>query len=329
MLRKCALLFLLLAITPAAAQARPQNDFPPGTLHVFVEGDPSATRAMIEALRRSDPPLDFKLVFVSAPADRYQVRLIVSGGSGNAWCTDSQPARYVIISFSNVVALAPDGKLLFTVVKTGESVRQPVGAGAKETIRQLLNYYRGLKENRPQPDADAAAPEKQASQARSIEGLPSEPGIYRRGETGWARLNEALPSGVVNRGLGAAMLTWGISGIRVVQIYNDPQASVQIPERKPSFYVRGFGLPERDAQILRLERKKKHREVQVASVSPFNPKHGHRERDIYDVEIERISDTVIRISPASDLEPGEYILRLSKSDSSDGGYEFSVTGNRK
>jgi hypothetical protein len=326
MLRKCALLFLLLAVTPAAPQAGQQPDSSQGTLRVFVEGDPSTSRGVIEALRRSDPPLEFKLEFVSAPADPHQVRLIVTRGSGTAWCNDEKIPRHLSIFFSNTVALAPDGKLLFTVGKSAPTPRQSLDWGAKETIKQLLNHHRGLRVNSPQPDADAGQDQKNAP---SISGLPSEPGVYHRADSGWVRLRETAPSSVSNRGVGAALLTGGISGVRVVHIYSEPESGVRLSGQRPSFYVRGYGVADRDAHVLRLAKKKRHREVQIASVSPFNPRHGHRGRDIHKVEIERVSDTIIRITPAAELEPGEYLLLMSKSESADGGYEFSVGAARK
>jgi hypothetical protein len=319
-----ALLFLLLAITPAAVQASIQTQSSEGSIHILVEGEASAARAMVEALRRIDTPLDLKIEFVSAPSDPYHVRLIASAGNGNVWCADSQPPRYMWVFFSNVVALAPDGKLLFTVAGSGNTSRQSIADSAKQTIRQLRNHQRGLKDNRPEPDAGVA------QKIQTLPGgLPSEPGVYHMLDTGWLRLNEVLPSDLSNRGVAAALLTGGLSGIRVVQIYRDAESNLRVQERKPTFYVRGFGLADRDARILRLTKKKKHREVQVASVNAFNPKHGYRERDAHEVVIERISDTLIKVTSASELEPGEYLLQLSRSDFSDGGYEFSVSNKRK
>jgi hypothetical protein len=326
MLRKFALLFLLPAITPAAVQASIQAQPSQGSILIFVEGEAQAARAMVEALRRSDTPLDMKLEFVSTPADPHHVRLIVSADTENVWCADSQYPRYMWVYFNNVVALGPDGKLLFTAAGSGSTYRQSAADSVKQTIKQLQNHRRGPKDNRPQPDADVGQDQKDQTQ---MGGLPSEPGVYHMLDSGWLRLNEALPSDLSNRGVAAALFTGGLSGIKVIEIYRDAESNLKVKDRKPTFYVRGFGLADRDARILRLTKKKNHREVQVASVSPFNPKHGHRERDTREVIIERISDTLIKITSASELEPGEYLLQLSRSDFSDGGYEFSVANKRK
>lgn len=325
MLRKFALLFLLPAITPAAVHAQVQTQYSQGSLLIFVEGEAQAARAMVETLRRSDTPLDMKLEFVSAPSDPHQVRLIASASSGNVWCAGSQPARYMWVYFSNVVALAPDGKFLFTVAGSGSTSRQAIADSAKHTISELRNHQRGLKDNRSQPDADAGEARNAPAQ---LGGQPSEPGVYHRLDSGWFRLNEALPSDISNRGVAAALFTGGLSGIKVVEIYRNAESNLKVQEGKATFYVRGFGLADREARILRLTKKKNHREVQVASVSPFNPKHGYRERDALEVEIERLSDTLIKVSSASELVPGEYLLQLSRSDFSDGGYEFSVSRKR-
>jgi hypothetical protein len=326
MLRKFALLFLLLAITSAAAQARIRIESQQGSILIFVEGEASAARVMVEALRRSDTPLDMKLEFAGAPTEPYHVRLIVSTGSENVWCADSQPPRYMWVYFSTAVALAPDGKFLFTAAGSGNTSRQSIADSARQTIRELRNHLRGLKDNTSKPDADAGVAQKTQTQPG---GPPSEPGVYHMLDSGWLRLNESTPTDISNRGVAAALLTGGLSGIKVVQIYRDAESNLKVQERKPTFYVRGFGLADRDARILRLTKKKRHREVQVASVNAFNPKHGHREQDIREVVIERISDRLIKITTASELEPGEYLLQLSRSDFSDGGYEFSVSNKQK
>jgi hypothetical protein len=265
-----------------------------------------------------------KLEFVSTPADRHDVRLIVSAGTGSGWCDGSFPPRSVWVYFSAVVALASDGKFLFTAAGSGATSKQAVTRSAGEAIKRLHDHQRGSKySNLLRDSGEAQKPDT------SVGGLPSEPGVYHRLDSGWFRLNEALPSDTSNRGVAAALFTGGLYGIKVIEIYRDAESNLKVQERKPTFYVRSFGLADRDARILRLAKKKNHREVQVASVSPFNPKHGPRKRDAREVIIERISDTLIKITTASELEPGEYLLQLSRSDFSDGGYEFSVVTKRR
>lgn len=333
MRKQSVLLFLLFAFMPAALQARFQdNPYPtPTDLRIYVEGEPSVSRAIIEAMRRSNAPYDFKVEFVSRSVDRHDMRLIVTGGRGDTWCLDAKHPHSAWFFYVSIVALASDGKIVFTAARSGSTAKNAVDTAAREVIKNLYDYDRLLKEKRRPPDEVASGAQRSAptpggteSGKDSIQGLPTEPGIYYKDATGWVRLREGFAADVKTTGMGAALLTWGISGIRMAQVYRGARAPVQISERRPSFYVRSFMLSERDVQIVRLEKKKGHREVQIASISAFSPRSGYRGRDIREVTLTRLSGDVTRIMPASEIEPGEYVLSLSKSGFAEGVYEFGI-----
>jgi hypothetical protein len=329
MLKRVVLSLLLIAFIPVPFQARLQENAQPAGLRIMVEGDPSASRAIIEAMRRSSASSDFKFQFVSKPVDQHDIRLIVAAEKGSVRCTDpANTTTFASFFYSSVVAIAPDGRMLFVAAQSGYTPKQTIDAIATDVMRNLYAHTIALKEKQ-QPGSNAGRNQELAEAGKTlIQGLPAEPGIYHKDNTGWIRLREGFATGVKTKGMGKAMLTWGLSEMRVAQIYSGAQSSVQLSERKPIFYVRGYAVSERDVQIMRLEKKKDHRQIQIASIAAFNPKPGYRQRDIYDAAIARIAEDVYKIMPASELEPGEYVLSLSKAGF-EGVYEFGITSMKK
>jgi hypothetical protein len=329
MLRRCVLPLLLIIFIPATLQSRSQQN---SDLRILIEGEPSASRAMTEAMRRSIPSYNFKFQFVSKPVDQHDMRFIVTVGKGSAWCVDmtnnstnNSPVWYF---YGGVVALAPDGRMLFTVSQSGSTAKQAMDAVATDVAKNLYNYSRPSKENETPSYGGGGNRESAESGKISIQGLPAEPGIYYKDKTVWTRLREGFASDVKARGVGAALLTGGVSGIRIAQVYSGAQGQAQTPERKPTFYVRGSAVSERDAVIARLVKKKDYREIQVGAIAAFKSKPGYKEGDIYKVVVARIADDIYEIMPASELEPGEYLLNLSR-DGFEGVYEFGVASMKK
>jgi hypothetical protein len=85
-----------------------------------------------------------------------------------------------------------------------------------------------------------------------------------------------------------ALFTFGLSWFQTVRIYSNPSANTQFSATQPEFF-RGIAVTEQDISILRLERKKDHREIQVSSRSSGEAR-GYRPKDIYQVKATRISD---------------------------------------
>ncbi|HYP27229.1 MAG TPA: hypothetical protein VE262_10970 [Blastocatellia bacterium] len=315
MLKRSVISSLLIIFAQATIQA--QSTATPVDLRILVEGDPPAARALVEAMRRSISTYDLKLQFADRLSDPHDARLIVAAGKGDVSCFFSTDPCHTGYFYFTVSALAPDGRHLFTAARSGPASKQAAEEVAAEAIRNLSAQARTLKE-RGQGDSNPSA-----GQGSVEAGLPPEPGVYHKEKAAWVMLREGFASGGRLKGAAAALLTFGIAEMRFNQVYAGAQAAVQLSERRPVFYARGSAVSEADAYIARLEKKKDNREIQVAELSGFNPRAGYRPRDLFRITVERVSEGVYKITPASELEPGEYMLSLSSSGL-EGVYEFGI-----
>ena len=332
---RASLLCVTLSLLPTTIRAWSQQESPPNALRIMVEGEPLWSRSFIEALRRNNAKYDLRLEFAGEPDAQHDLRLIVSGGNGAVQCSDASadkilfPAQYY---YSNIAALTPDGKLLFTVARSGSSAVEAVGYAATMTIRNLyskstlLGKPSTFNSDLPQEVVKPIEP-AEAFKAPAQE-PPSEPGVYYKAGVDWIRLTGSLV-GVKTEGAGAGLLTFGFSGIRMVKVYGGAHAKAQVPELKPEFFVRGFPVSDEDIRLVRLEVKQDHREAQIASVNNLSAYSGYRANDIHKVEVSRISNGVYKITPASELRSGEYALVLYISALEPRDYEFGISSSKK
>jgi hypothetical protein len=176
--------------------------------------------------------------------------------------------------------------------------------------------------------AQQPTPEPQAP-ANSAEptGLPKEQGIFYKGVSGWVPLQEVQSSGAKTTGMGKALLTggWGGSG-DVVMVFPGAEAPVQISESKPTFYSRPPIQSPRDLMIVRVDKKKDHRELQTTTGAVFKSA-GYKKSNVVEVSTTLLSSDVMVITPATDLKDGEYLLVFSYGGS--GGYDFSINQKKK
>lgn len=318
MFKRIYLLCVILSLPSATMPIRAQQD-PLRSLRILVEGEPSFSLSIIEALRRNSAKYDLKLAFAGGPGDQYDLRLIVTTGTGSEWCSGPSGGTSANFSYLTAVALAPDGKLLFTITQPNILA----DGAAAQVIRNIYSQsIMPRKQSTPDLSGsqEATKPVQPTTTDTALaEKSLDEPGVYYKNKADWIRLTESTGGQIITRGMDKAMLTFGFSGLQMVKTYNAPSAKVQFSEPQPGFYVRGIAVSEQDISILRLERKKDHREVQVGSVGPGYAR-GHRPKDLYQVKATRLSDGLYKITSASELKPGEYILHLSSVD-----YEFGVT----
>lgn len=344
MLTRYITILIALALMPVKLEARLQDSVKPPSqeevkaLRIFVEGEPSAAPAVIEEMRRRAGEYGLKIAFVSKATDTYDVRVILSSGTGQTWDTNPSdrigdirfPVRF---AFSAAVVLTAEGKTAFTVAQSGNTAKSASVAVAKEVIKNLYRQYDALGKRQNSTDAgqvhskEGTAPGEAISSARStIPGLPTESGVYYEGPSGWIRLEQVSPSAVEHRGVGTALLTWGFSGVRAIQLYEGAQSRLQIQDRRPTFYVRGFGVSEQGGAIVRLATKKGQREIVAASIKPFNAKAGYSEHDVCEVVGSRVSSDVVAITPRTELKTGEYLLTFTSLELS---YDFGIAIEKK
>lgn len=175
----------------------------------------------------------------------------------------------------------------------------------------------------PLQQAETAAPVNTTDPA----GMPKEQGIFYKAPSGWVPLQEAQSSGAKTTGMGKALLTggWGGGG-DVVMVFSGAEAPVQISESKPTFYSRPQVQSPRDLLIVRMDKKKDHRELQTTSGAVFKSAE-YKKSNVVQVSTTMISADVMSITPTTDLKDGEYLLVFSYGGS--GGYDFGVNQKKK
>lgn len=161
----------------------------------------------------------------------------------------------------------------------------------------------------------------------SVPGLPASPGVYYQSADGFVTLQEASTPGYKTKGFfknfipGAAYVTGG-SGMHV---YRDAHAPIQIEELRPIFYLRGAAKSGRDALIVRLDTKKDGREVQISAAKGIRGgEAGYKDDKLAELTVEAVSAYVLRVTPAADLEEGEYLLIADEEHA----YDFGIAKSK-
>lgn len=316
MVKRIGLLCIILAMLAATMPVRAQQD-PLRSLRILVEGEPQFLLSIVEALRRNSAKYDLKLEFAGGSGAQCDLRLIVSAGMGSVWCSSpsdatSSHSHSRDFSYLTAVALAPDGKLLFNIT-------QPNTQADGVAIQVIRNIYSQAVMPRKQstPDlSDSQEATKPVQPTTTVTAMAQksldEPGVYYKNKADWIRLTESTDDRVIRR---------GFLGDQLARIYSDPSAKVQFSTPQPEFYARGIAVSEQRIWILRLERKKDHREGSVG----FRYTRLYRPKDFNQVKATRLSDGLYKITPASELKPGEYILYIYSGDDDSGDYEFGIT----
>lgn len=152
-------------------------------------------------------------------------------------------------------------------------------------------------------------------------GLPRGFGVYYRGDAGWTQLPEAPAAKTRSKGLLGTVATLGKTN--VTYVYRGAHAPVQFKEAQPAFYIRGLGKFGRDAEIIRLEPKADTREVEFASESAlWGSGSSSRPGNVFAVNVARIADDALIVTPSAPLKPGEYLLSVDPEHT----YDFGIAG---
>jgi len=308
--------FLILVSLPLPKHAEPQQEAT-RPIRILVEGESSVSRTMIEALRRENASYNIKLEFISDFSDPYDIRLIVSNGSGSdsTLCSCDTTSNWVTVYNTTAIALGRDGKLLFTANRAAPTQQLVNQVAAVAVIKNIYRRFDALKQ-----EAIAA---KEAASNESQE-PPKEPGVYYKDGSNWVLLPESLPKAEV-RGAEKWVMTFGIASIRGYDTYNGASAKLQITQTRPEFYVRGFPISEKDLVILQLKKVGAQREIETGTFTSRGKKSGLNHKDIHTLIATQIHDTIYKLVPEQDLNPGEYVLDLFLSEPGSGFYEFGIT----
>jgi len=158
-------------------------------------------------------------------------------------------------------------------------------------------------------------------------GMPPAAGVYcLQGGTKWIKLDPAPVEDSKIRSLDRLMQTEGLIIINTNNAYLGAYAALELSDRRPTFYVRGVGSPK-DAQIVRLTRKRDKRTVQTSSaeISVTN-RGGFKREEIRPVAVTSFSDGSFSVTPEVDLKPGEYLLAFGSAVT---GFDFGISPGKK
>jgi hypothetical protein len=154
------------------------------------------------------------------------------------------------------------------------------------------------------------------------DGSPPEPpsdknGVYyRESSSEWIMLDPAMLSDSRTRGMDRFVATDGITGLSVTLTFDGSNSPVQIQDRRPKFYVRGF-TPAEDTLIVQLTVKRDGREAQTSmAAAGMTNREGFRNADIHRVIASKLDDDLYAISPQETLKSGEYLLVFGRVETS-------------
>ena len=157
-------------------------------------------------------------------------------------------------------------------------------------------------------------------------------GAYFKGPTGWVKLERITMAGGGAKHVGKVFVP-GLTP-QMVWTFRGAEAPVQMSVPRPTFFVKQPlylanmpGYSERDIVLVRFDKKKDHRELQTTSGgNMLTFKSGYSKERTPDITIVRLSETVFKVTPSGDLQPGEYILTFGSGGV--GGYDFGITAKK-
>ena len=165
----------------------------------------------------------------------------------------------------------------------------------------------------------ASAPAKVATSLDSPDPMVPHPsGVYLSGIEKMTRIESTTTRQARTSGMLGAVLTGGLSGMRVKAAINGASSTISTKEKVPVFYfyfdqaAQGLGAAggavtsPNEFSLIRFEKKKDKREAIIGSVGLGGTKAGLRDKDQIAFEATQISPGVYKIVPESALLPGEY-----------------------
>ncbi len=162
-----------------------------------------------------------------------------------------------------------------------------------------------------------------ASLAQDKPTVPTQPGTYFQSSTGYVRMERIHSNGTTTSGKAKAMFSYGIAKVGVEWTYNNPNAALQLSDRKPVFVlISQVETSTQDIVLTRFDQKKDHREMLVAQGSAWS---GTKMGPKNTVQISVVRDAAgsLIITPLADLPVGEYFLITDLSSGYEG-HDFGV-----
>jgi len=223
-----------------------------------------------------------------------------------------------------MVQQAPADQVTQKILNNDDVVRMITGGLSEVTIIQVIR--KGPTDFDTSPDAliklkeNGASPriiEAMLGPVSSTAGVPagseatSGRGVFVQSGTEWKRIEEVSSVEVRSVGNIAHGATLGIKEQRVICVFRGEKAERQMNERRPVFHVAGLGASARDVYIVSLRLNPDRRDLEVGRSGLVKKlSFGFRKRDVHDVDVKRLGEDLLEVTPRQDLEPGEYIMVL-------------------
>ena len=235
----------------------------------------------------------------------------------------------LLLSLTLTVSNAGMGTTIVQVAQktiTNDDIVKMISAGlAEATIIQVI--HKGptgfdtspealikLKENGASPriieamigpvSSPAGAPAKSGEAA-------SRKGVFVQSGSEWKRIEEVSSVEVRSVGNISHGVTFGIKEQRVICVFRGEKAERQLNERRPVFHIAGLGASARDVYIVSLRLNPDRRDLEVGRSGLVKKmSFGFRKRDVHDVDVKRLGEDLLEVTPKQDLEPGEYLMVL-------------------
>jgi hypothetical protein len=152
-------------------------------------------------------------------------------------------------------------------------------------------------------------------------------GLYYKSAQGWNKLDVTSSSGFRTTH-GASALAGVPPG--AVRLYDGSEAPNQFENRRPVFGIRVDasrpdvpGFTVRDLLMVRVAKKKDHRELQIMRGGFASLRVGLSSKDIVEVTLTTVAGRTFTLAPQNDLAPGEYVITFRGANGT-AGYDFGV-----
>lgn len=156
--------------------------------------------------------------------------------------------------------------------------------------------------------------------------IPTQPGMFYQTSTGYTRAERIDSTGLKNSGLAKSAFTYGIAKVGVDITYANPNAILQLTERRPVFvFVSQAEISTQQILLVQFRQKKDYREIKKCKANAWTGVNCSVEGRVPLNVIRDSSDNLV-ITPTTDLAPGEYFLLTGNMAGwgENSGYDFGV-----
>lgn len=139
-----------------------------------------------------------------------------------------------------------------------------------------------------------------------LEYVQVEPTVFRKTKTG---------------GMFASAITYGLAKTKSRAVFPGLHSMMQIESNRPVFYFYTNESPK-NYSLVRLEVKKKDRQIVVAQGNIFSYESGIADTAIVQFEIQKVEEGVYKVIPTTTMQPGEYAFFYGADESK--AYDFGI-----